>query len=1073
MNLQQLTRFSLSFVLLLLLTVGAFAQTKDVIGTITDKDSGDPLPGVSIKVLGTGQSTVTDASGKFILRGVTADATISVSFVGFDAKTMKVGDKETLAISMMKTNLQMEDVIVVGYGVQKKAHLTGAVETVKMKEVEDLPVGNLGAALAGRILGLSVSGGTQRPGSRATITVRNPATFAKDGGTTDALYVIDGVVQVTSDGKNDATQFNNLDASEVENISVLKDGAAAIYGSRAANGVILITTKHGKAGAPKFSYSGSYGENDETYRTKMMSANQFGNYFNIMNGPNGSNNVIRTDYKDYVFSSDELEAFNNVNYDWLEPAWEKSHNMRHTMNVSGGSDKATYFAGASYYKQDGNIGYLDYKKWTFRAGADINVATGLKTGLQVSGNFGDVARTFNKVNSEDPEDDYRMLLTVPRYVPMYINGYPVKIPGSTSDKLSAYHFYEINRLKNITETKDKSLMINMYAEYEVPFIKGLKAKLAYSRYFTGSNGTQVGTKFTLFDFTQIGSNGHIFDETSMPKSLTGTVYKNGDRLYYSDLNGETEQTNFYLTYARSFGRHNVSGLVSVEKGEASSTQADVWKESPTLSTNGQFGSAFGAIDGKTTGSESGTLGYIGRLNYSFADKYLAEFLFRTDASTHFAPSNYWGRFYSLSGGWVVSNESFFNVNTINFLKVRYSVGLLGKDDTKAWLWRQRYTYQNGKGAVFGGNANSSTGMKMEASPNPDAHWSNDLKQNLGVDARFLNNRLAVTLEGYYYKSTQMLLERTTAVPLTVGGTIASENFGKMDFYGYEIGLGWNDRVGKDFSYGVDFRFTWSDNKWKQGNFTELLSYSPWNKRAGQSDDNGVWGYDVLGMFKDQADIDAYVSKYGITQVFDQPVANMRPGTLYYADVRGALQADGTFAGPDGKIDANDQVQLAKKADNHYGFGFTFKANYKGIGFDMVMGGSFGGWAEYDGNARKKMPNQISRTFQSRPEFWGDIYDPLLNPTGKYPNPNFESVSLSPTSTFWQVKAFRVGVRNINVNYTIPKKFTELAHVSSARVVFTALNPFIMYNPYSYKAPDGAYDVYPNLRTYSMGVNLGF
>ncbi len=1072
MNFQQMKKISVSFILLLLLAAGAFAQVREVTGQVTDLD-GKPVSGVTVIVKGTAGNVITDANGRYKVMA-TPQQTIVFTHISFGIQEAKIGTRPSIDVTLIKADNQLDDVIVVGYGVQKKGHLTAAVESIKSKEIEDLPIGNLGAALAGRVLGLNVSGGTDRPGSRAILTIRNPATFSKDGGTLDPLYVIDGVIQVTGDGKNDRDQFNNLDPSEVESVTVLKDAAAAIYGSRAANGVIIVTTKRGKAGAPKFSYSGSYGVNDESYRTKMMSAYDFGMYYNIMNGPNGANSTAGS--KDNFFSADELEHFQTINYDWLEPAWKKSHNMRHTFNVSGGTDKATYFAGASYYTQDGNMGYLDYKKWTVRAGADIQVATGLKTGVQVSGNFGDLKKTFNKVASEDLDDDYRNLLLTPRYVPMFVDGLPVKIPGSNSDNLSKYHFYEIQRLKNIAETKDKTLAVNMYAEYELPWVKGLKAKVSYARYFNNSNGSQVGTRYTLYDFNTLGNNGHIY-EGATPK-IPGTVFSNGNRLYYSSTEGEMEQTNFYLTYNQTFGRHNIGALFSAEKGESQTYQADVWKEAPIAATNGQFSSAFGAVDGKTQGAESGTLGYIGRLNYAFADKYIAEFLFRSDASTHFAPANYWGKFFSLSAGWVVSNEPWFNVNTVNYLKVRYSVGMLGKDDTRAWLWRQRYTFENGKGSVFGGNSgnnnnSTSTGLKMSVSPNPDAKWSDEMKNNLGIDARFMNNRLALTVEGYYNKGTNMLMENTAAVPLTVGGSIAAENFGKMNFFGYEISLGWHDRVGKDFSYGVDARFSWSDNKWLKGNFNEIDSYSPWKKRNGASDDNGIWGYDYEGMFKDQADVDAYVSKYGITEVFGTLAKDLKPGSFSYRDVRGALQGDGTFAAPDGKINENDQIQLAKKANNHYGFGFTFKANYKGIGFDCVIGGSFGGFAEIDGNARKKLNTSISRGFQNRPTFWSNIYDPLLNPEGKYPNPNFEGVNMTPTSTFWQVPAFRLGMRNLNLNYTIPKRLVEKARLASARIALTALNPFILYNPYDYKAPDGSYETYPNLKTYSLGLNLGF
>lgn len=1045
-----------------------FFKAKPITGRVTN-DKGEPMAGVTVQVKGLKTSTLTDANGSFTIDVPNDAATLVFSFVGMERKEVSISGKSDFQIQLKNADATLSDVVVVGYATQKKSHLTGSVESIKAKEIEDLPVGNLGAALGGRILGLSVSGGTARPGSAASLTIRNPMSLAKDGGNLEPLYVIDGIIQVAANGMNDNTLFNSLDPSEVESITILKDATAAIYGSRAANGVVMVQTKRGKIGTPKISYSGSYGFNDEAYRTKMMSAYDFAMYMNIMNGPYG-NNRQSTD-KDNIFSADELEHFKNINFDWLAPAWKSAHNMRHTFNVSGGSDKATYFANVSYYTQNGNLASLDYDKWTFRAGSDVTVATGLKTGLQVSGSFSDKVKTFNKIGGENDENDYRNLLLTPRYVPMYVDGYAVRIPGT--DQLSQYHFYEIERLGNLAQTKDKNMTINMYAEYEVPFIKGLKARGSYARNFGTGNGSQVGTVYSLAEFTRAGENQHIYDQGAT--WLRSSNFKNGDRLYYSNTNSESNQLNFALSYARQFGQHNISGLVTVERAEASSDQQDVWKEGPLQTTNGQFGSAFGLVDGRTSGNESGSLGYIGRFNYSYADRYLVEFLYRTDASTKFSPENYWGSFYSGSLGWVISNEKFFNVPAINFLKLRYSVGLLGKDDTKAWQWRQRYTYQNGKGGVFGGNSLASTGMKMEASPNRNATWSDEFKNNIGIDARFLRSRLSATIEGFYNHATNMLIERTESIPVTVGGTIAAENWGTANMFGYEVGLGWNDKIGSEFNYGVDVRFSWYDNKIMQGNFKATENLLPWDKQPGQSDDNGVWGYDYLGMFRTQADIDAYVKQYNITSVIfgntSLQANQLKPGMLYYRDVRGQRQPDGSFAGPDGIIDVNDQIKLANKSSNHYGFGVVLKAGYKGIGVDCVIGGSFGGWSEIDGTSRKKLNNSISRNYQSRPSYWGDIYDLDLNPDGKYPNPHWDEVSLAPTSTFWQVSSFRMRMRNINVNYSLPKKVAEMMRISNARINLTALNPINFYNPYDYKDAEGAYDIFPNLRTYSIGVNL--
>jgi TonB-linked SusC/RagA family outer membrane protein len=1057
-----LHKFSLFLLLMLIAASAVFAQERKVTGKVTEED-GSPIPGVNVSLKGIPSNVSTNAEGNYTIQ-VKSDADVLVfSYVGFVRQLITVGTQNTLNVKMKAENNTLNDVVVVGYGTQKKTHITGSVVDIKASEIEDLPGTNIAAALSGRLLGVGVSGGINRPGSTGRITIRNPNTiFSKDGGSTDPLYVIDGVIQVDGQGKPDATLFGNLDASEIESLSFLKDAAAAIYGTRGGNGVVLVTTKRGKVGKPRISYSGSYAVNDEAYRTKMMSAYEFGQYMNIMNGPNGGAKLPGVDN---FFSNDELEHFKNIDYDRLEGAWKSAYDMRHTLSVSGGADKATYFANVSYNKQNGNLATLDFDRWNFRAGTDVTVAANLKVGLQVSGNSGDLVKTFNKVSGEGVEDDYKNLLLTPRYVPDYVNGYAVKIPGTTSD-LSKYHFGEIERLNNLASTTTNLFTINGYAEYEIPFVNGLKARIAYARNMSNSNGDQIGTYYNLYEFNRLGENKHIYEGATVASPLKVT---NGDRLYYSNINQKSEQTNFVLSYARDFGKHSIGGLFTLEKSESESGQQDVWKASPIPSTNGQFASAFGALDAKTLANEAGTLSYVGRANYSYANKYLAEFLFRTDASTKFAPENYWGRFYSGSVGWVISEESFFKVPAINYLKVRYAVGVLGNDQTKAWLWRQRYTTQDGKGSVFGGNGASTTGLKMEASPNRDATWSTEYKNNLGIDAKFLNNRLSATVEGYYNLARNILLERTANIPVSVGGSTAAENFASANYFGYELGLSWDDKIGQDFRYGIGARFGWSDDRVKIGNFNEIDNLKPWIAKAGESSDNGTWGYDYLGMFTNADEIANYVNQYNITQVFGTQAAQLRPGTLYYRDVRGPLQANGSFAGPDGIIDENDQVQLSKKSSNHYGFGITLKAGYKGFSVDAVLAGSFGGWSEI--GERKALNTSIARNFTSLPSIWGNIYDPVLNPSGTMPNPNFSAINLDPISKFYKVSSFRLRMPSFNVNYTLPKKLVERLRINNARVFLSALNPVNLYNPYSYKGPDGAWDAYPSLRTLSLGLNL--
>jgi len=1061
-----------SFLLFALMSLLSNAQTSSsqikITGTVTD-NTGLLLPGVNVTEKSSKNTVTTDYNGKYEIN-VKPGATLVFSYIGMKKAEIPLSGRTTLDAQLREDSNELQNIVVVGYGTQKKTHVTGAVETIKMKEIEDLPTNSIATAIAGRVLGVGVSGGSARPGQPARLQIRQPKTMSKDGGSDNPLYVIDGVIQISGDGAPDSTLFNSLDSSEVESLSFLKDAAAAIYGARAANGVVLVTTKRGKKGPAKFTYAGSYGIEDEIYRTKMLNASQYAQYYNIMNGPNGNNSAVKQNPNLYFFSQDEIDYFKTLNYNQLNDYWEPASNQRHTLNVSGGTDKATYFAGASYYSQGGNLNNIDYSKWTFRSGADFNISNDFKAGIQISGFYSDNSKTNSRNGGTNEENDFRRLLNASPFLPEYINGMPVQRLNTSNE--AQYNYGAITALGNTSTGVSNNLTANFYAEYKIPFVQGLSARASYARNASFGRSNYIGTKFTVYQFQGTGTNQHIFDPSTNPAVLRANTYNNGNRIGWDNQSSLSEQLNFNLAYSRKFGKHDVAGVFVIEKGEAQSTRDEFYRDDPLSTTNGTSGSAFGPIDGNSTGTESGTLGYIGRVNYSFDERILAEFLYRSDASTRFSPENYWGSFYSLSLGWIVSKESFFKSSVIDYLKFRTSVGQLGSDDTKAWQWRQRFTYQNGQGFIAG-NSNGTTGMKMEATPNPNATWSNQLKTNFGVEMKLFDSRLSINAESYYNIGTDLLMSVTANVPFTVGGSVASENYGKRDEYGYELSMGWNDKIGKDFNYGVNVNFNWWEDKMIQGNFNDVDRFKPWVAQKGESSDNGVWGHDYLGMLKTQEDINAYVAKYGIKSVFGVNAVDLRPGSLSYADVRGKLDvATGQFGAPDGIIDEWDQIQLAKKRLNHYGLGTTLRFGYKNFSLNTVITASFGGWADVDSQTRKPMKENINEGVDNRPSIWNNIYDPQLNPNGTMPNPYKESLN-SATSTFWERSSTTLQIRNINLGYTLSPKYVNALGISSLRLNLTALNPFILYNAFDYKYGDGAYDVYPELKTYSLGLNVAF
>ena len=392
--------------LLLFVSAAAWAQ-QTVQGTVVD-EAGQPVIGASVIVKGTTVGTTTGVDGKFSLP-VPAKGALQVSFLGY--LTEEVADLGAASKIVLKEDKQqIEEVVVVGYGAQKKAHLTGSVASVPMDEIQDISTGSLGTALSGLMNGVSVSGGETRPGGTASITIRNNGSTLS--GSVKPLYVIDGFILNES-------AFNNLDPASVESISVLKDASAAVYGSRAAGGVILVTTKKGKLGAPKISYSGTVGITDAVSTPKMLNTYNYGRLWNAVRFADPTEQDLNPTLD--IFQADELQAMRGLHYDLLDKYWKTAVTHQHSVNLSGATEAASYFANISYFNQDGNLGKLDYDRWNFRAGVDLKVSKYLKASLQVSGDYGKKNSPLMKVQNTSAERDYAMLLTHPQYIPEEVN----------------------------------------------------------------------------------------------------------------------------------------------------------------------------------------------------------------------------------------------------------------------------------------------------------------------------------------------------------------------------------------------------------------------------------------------------------------------------------------------------------------------------------------------------------------------------------------------------------------------------------------------------------------------------
>lgn len=1108
-----LLRISTLLVMLLTCTL-LFAQQRTITGTVINEETKEPVAGATVSIKGTDRMTTTNDKGHYSILVSGNESVLRVTSVGFTYQEKIVGTQSDIQISLRNDSKQMEDVVVIGYGSQKAKNVTGSVVSVDLKKLNDMPVATVTEALRGQVPGLNVVGGSTRPGAMPTLNIRQQFNWGKDGGNPFPLVVIDDVIQVDPQtGLPSLDRFNLLDLSEVESITVLRDASAAIYGSRASQGAIIVKTKRGKSGPPRINYSGKFETNDAVSHGKVMNAYEYGVYANRFGRAAGWNNA-------FFFSAAELERMKSLNYDWMRNDWRAAGAMQHSLDVSGGSERATFFTGGSYYRQGANLGSQDFDKYTFRAGTDVRVASSLKFAATIAANNSNLEKSFTKVNVNDgsygiggEQNDYSMLLHMPKYIPWVYNIGGVdrfispamgpnrvgNVSGNNSIANSNYYALLDNGSK--TTTKSFGYNANFSLQYDLPFLKGLSAKFNYAISSYSNNTEQIMMPVTLSLANNTNTEEHHLYDSA--KWNNPAINKSNSRVTYDNTTGTSEQINFFVNYDHKFGSHNVSAVFSGERVKNGwEDRYQIYDNPIPGAYNGTSISAGTLNTGNTITyrQESGSLSYLGRVSYDFRSKYLAQFLFRSDASSRFAPENYWGFFPSVSLGWVVSEENWFreNVSWVNNLKLRGSFGKTGNDNVKAWKWMQLYKAETDKGMGFGTNGgNYTTGITPEVSPNRDIRWDRTIQINGGIDVSVLRNRLTVSIDRYLNTSTDVLTVMAGAigVPISVGGAFAEENYSGVKAWGTEISATWRDHVGKKLDYSIGVNFGTGDNRITKY-FEQPFDYPSkmtTRKEVGQSTFSPAWGFRTWkqtssgdGILRTDADIDAYwayltdlANKSGIAGAGPNYLgitnrANMKKGMLAYQDVAGALNSiSKSYSGPNGVIaEEQDYVRLMDK-NRSYGFNTNLNVSYAGITVQAQIATSWGGINKLD---YIKQGTSSTQSMWAQPIYLNDMYDSTDNPNGKYPNLAYYDAFKGTNSDFFLLPSFRCYVRTLSIGYTIPKSIVSKAHLENARFFLSGNNLFDFYNPYpnSYRNMYDAPNVgYPTLRTWALGVNLGF
>lgn len=1012
-------------------------------GKVTDKNG--PLAGVTVKVNGSNTITTTDVNGGYSITSP-ENGTLIFSYSGYKEERIAVKGQTIINVTMVPGINQMDELIVVGYRTQKRGTITGAVSSVNASEFSDVPVDNLSNALAGRLSGVTITQLAGTPGMESNIRIRTPGTFNNS----DPLIVIDGVV-------TDKFSFDALSPSEVESITVLKDGAsAAIYGSRAANGVVIVTTRRGKEGPPRLSYNGIYGWQTPTKIPKTLNAYEQASQINLQLQ---YNKIPQTDARYYT--QDELDYFKTHSWNWIDAMWKNPLNTQHTLSLSGGSKNIKYFLGGSYNYATGSFNNLDYWKYTIRGNMDVSVTKDLKVSLDLNTDTRHTDGPSWQVGNWRQEDLYKALLFRSAMVPPYINGKPVGNwvewhPGVVvTPSLSGYNKMNWNGL---------NAMITV--NYTIPFIKGLSFKTYLNKYNRDTYIKQFNLPYNMVLFNTLGQNNHIVGD-----SAVGIRPRKAD----SYLRSEDDKMNNYqfdaqLNYKRNFGKHGIDAVLVYEQAQGDNTSFYGREDAPLSSSLDQYISTSIPTDVGGSESQSARISYVGIASYNYAEKYLLDGLFRYDASLIFPKQNRWGFFPSVSAGWRISSEPFFkNVNFINDLKLRASVGLVGNDNVPQFQYLQLYNIVN-TGAVF--NA-STLGIEPAVLANPNITWEKSLTYNTGLDASFLDSRMTFKLDMFYRHTYDILGPHQAQYPNTFGASLADSNYEKIDAKGFEIELGYiSKNTGKgQLNYYARGNFGYATTKIIQVNQPQNLP-SYWSEIGRPVGLNGggninnqapygsdmLFGYIATGVLRTQAQLDALPAGYTILGVKPQL------GMLNYKDVRGPNSNK-----PDGKITTDDREFLGKYSIPPMNYGLSLGVSWKSVSLDVLFQGVAG--------AKVMLPT-TGRDIQARVEessfaYWADSWSPD-NPNGKYPGYRVTGYRTRyDPSTFFLVDNSFVRLKNISLSYALPQDLIQRTGLKNVRVFFTGVNLLMVYTANKLYDPEmNVINSYPMMKNYSFGLNIG-
>lgn len=1036
----------IAFTLLLFLAMPTLAQQQNVSGVVRDSLTGEPVAGAAVQVTGTQFGTSTDAEGRFLITNVAPDAILEVSFIGYVSKRVPTDGERALNILMEPAVGQLDEVVVVGYGTQKRATLTGAVSSISGEDIAQIPAPNVSHSIAGRLPGVSMRPNGGQPGADdPDIHIRGIVTT----GANQPLVVVDGVRR---------DNIRQIDPSSIESVTILKDAAAvAPFGIGGANGVIMITTKKGRAGKPTIHLGTSLGFQNPTYLPDMLDAQDYmalqnEAYFNQT--PDGTSAPFDSDFVSNYPSLHREDPLKYPNSNFLDLFNKNTPVQNHNLELSGGSDRVTYRAGLGYYDQQGLFDKVGYRRYNYNVNLESAVTPTTKVGLGIHGS---VERT-NDLDA-DAQTSGQLFRSFYKYLPTQSLTYPGTDYWGES---SANSPVGVLRSEGY-DRRDLNTLLGSFS-IEQQIIDGLSVKGVFS--FDPSQ-TNVKSFHVPFKY-------HVIDLNTTPYSYTEAVsLQEGSGRPYIWLGLENRRrTNYtyqgYLNYDKTLGDHQVTGLFVAEARNYNENWFTARRNNFSLQIDelglGSSNRQDFENDGLSfTGSE---IGYVYRVGYSYKQKYMFEAAGRYDGHYYFAPGSRWGYFPSFSGAWRLSEESFFEPakTWLQEFKLRGSWGKAGMLAGEAFQYLTGYSLR-GNAYAFGNGA-LVQGSQVIREANPDITWEVSTKSNIGFDALLWNGKINVEFDYFTERRTGMLLAPQVTLPVEYGLELSEENKGEMTNRGFELNAGIRGNVGESFDWSLTANTSYARNSMVEVFQTDAERDNLNRTRVGRPFGT-PYGYKSLGLFTTADDINGDgiidgADGYDVTQF-----GELHPGDIRYADLSGP---DGV---PDGVIDNNDLTVIGYPVYPEWTFGITPSVQWKGVDVSLF----FQGTANSSVNVRQFMTvpfeNNGSNTGY---EYFNNRWTPD-NQQAKYPRATPAPQSNNTqNSDFWLMNASYLRLKTLSVGYSLPERVKKWLNVGNARVYMLS-NNLLTFSKIKHIDPEMGYDdretAYPVIKSTTFGLELTF